>query len=425
MNCKNCKSKILKKIFKLGKQPISSVFYNKPSNNLKKYSLDLYKCNKCELVQFSKSPPLEDMYGQTYGYNTSLSPLMINHMEKKYMNIKKKYSSLLKGQILDIGSNDGTFLNFLSNIKGLNLYGIDPSAKKFLQNYKKGIKIIVDFFSKKQLIKNLRKNEILKKFNIITSYAMFYDIDEPNRFCKDVKDLLNTNGIWIVEFSYLPLLLKNLTYDQICHEHVTYYSLKTFEKILKNNGMKVIDLSFNEINGGSIEVVCAKNNSNRKISEIVEVTKKNEQNISQNIFEMFQDRVDNVKKTLSEFLKNLKAKDIIGYGASTKGNIVLNHLNLSNKDLSYICDANPYKFNRYTPGTNIKIISKNEMRKRKPKYLLVLIWSFRSEVIKQELNYVKGGGKLIFHLPILHIVDKYNYRQYLRSDFNSMSYSIN
>ena len=103
MNCKNCKSKILKKIFKLGKQPISSVFYNKPSNNLKKYSLDLYKCNKCELVQFSKSPPLEDMYGQTYGYNTSLSPLMINHMEKKYMNIKKKYSSLLKGQILDIG----------------------------------------------------------------------------------------------------------------------------------------------------------------------------------------------------------------------------------------------------------------------------------------------------------------------------------
>ena len=144
-----------------------------------------------------------------------------------------------------------------------------------------------------------------------------------------------------------------------------------------------------------------------------------------NIFNLFQDRVDNVKKTLSEFLKNISPKDIMGYGASTKGNIVLNHLKLTEKNLSFICDANPFKFNRYTPGSNIKIISKKEMRKRNPKYLLVLIWSFRSEVIKQEINYLKRGGKLVFHLPILHIIDKSNYKKYLKSDFDSMSYSIN
>jgi NDP-4-keto-2,6-dideoxyhexose 3-C-methyltransferase len=425
MNCKNCKKKKLFRVFKLGKQPISSVFYDYKKKKLPEYSLDLYKCEYCQLVQFSSLPPLEDMYGLTYGYNTSLSPLMVNHMKKKFKFLKQNYLKLLKGQILDIGSNDGTFLNFLGKIKGIKLYGMDPSSKKFLSNYKKNISVVADYFSKKKLLEVLSTDQAREKFNIITSFAMFYDIEDPNSFCKDIYDLLNDEGIWVVEFSYLPLLLKNLTYDQICHEHVTYYSLTTFSKILKNNNMKVIDLSFNEINGGSIEVICAKKNSKIKPKLIVKKILKEEESIDKNIFNLFQDRVDNVKRTLLEFLKNITAKNIIGYGASTKGNIVLNHLGLTEKNLSSICDANPFKFNRYTPGSNIKIISKKEMRKKNPKYLLVLIWSFRSEVIKQEIDYLKKGGKLIFHLPILHIIDKNNYKNYLKSNFNSMSYSIN
>ena len=425
MLCKNCKKKKLSRVFKLGTQPISSVFYNSKKKNLPEYSLDLFQCGRCQLVQFSSLPPLEDMYGLTYGYNTSLSPLMVNHMNKKFKFLKLNYKKLLKGQILDIGSNDGTFLNLLNKIKGIKLYGMDPSSKKFLNNYKKNISVITNFFSKKKLLESLSIKQAKEKFNIITSFAMFYDIEDPNSFCKDIYDLLNEEGIWVVEFSYLPLLFKNLTYDQICHEHVTYYSLSTFSKILKNNNMKVIDLSFNEINGGSIEVICAKKNSKKKPKLIVEKILRDEANINKGIFDLFQDRVDNVKKTLSEFLKNISPKDIMGYGASTKGNIVLNHLKLTEKNLSFICDANPFKFNRYTPGSNIKIISKKEMRKRNPKYLLVLIWSFRSEVIKQEINYLKRGGKLVFHLPILHIIDKSNYKKYLKSDFDSMSYSIN
>lgn len=424
MKCKNCKNPKLKKVFRIGKQPISSVFFEKPKNNLKAYSLDLFECSKCDLVQFSSLPPLNDMYGLTYGYNTSLSPLMVNHMKQKYKFLKLNYNKLLKGQILDIGSNDGTFLNLLKSIKNVKLFGMDPSSEKFLNNYKKNITVITDFFSKKKLLEKISNEQTLEKFNIITSFAMFYDIEDPNSFCKDIYDLLNNDGIWVVEFSYLPLLFKNLTYDQICHEHVTYYSLTTFSKILNQNGMKVIDLNFNEINGGSIEVICAKKNSKLKSKQIVEKTLNDEAGINKNIFDLFQKRVDNVKKTLIEFLQNIPSKDIIGYGASTKGNIVLNHLNLTSKNLKYICDANPFKFNRYTPGSNIKIISKKEMRKKNPKYLLVLIWSFRSEVIKQEINYIKKGGKLIFHLPILHIIDKSNYKKYLNSNFNSMSYSI-
>ena len=149
MKCKNCNNQKLKKVFKIGKQPISSVFFNKPKKILKKYSLDLFKCSECDLVQFSSLPPLEDMYGLTYGYNTSLSPLMINHMKNKFKFLKLNYKKLLKGQILDIGSNDGTFLNLLRSLKGVKLYGMDPSSKKFLDNYKKNISVITDFFSKK------------------------------------------------------------------------------------------------------------------------------------------------------------------------------------------------------------------------------------------------------------------------------------
>ncbi len=254
---------------------------------------------------------------------------------------------------------------------------------------------------------------------------MFYDIEDPNSFCKDINNLLSKKGLWILEMSYFPLLLKNLTYDQICHEHVTYYTLTTFEKIIKKNNLKILDLSFNEINGGSVEIICAKKNSKiavnkNKITQI----KKEESLINDSSYIKFNDRVNNTKKVLNLFLNKINSKDVIGYGASTKGNIVLNHCNLSRKNLKYICDANPYKFNRYTPGSNIKIISKKEMRKKNPKYLLVLIWSFRTEVIKQELKYILKGGKLIFHLPIFHIIDKSNYKDFLNKSFDSLSFNV-
>ena len=219
-------------------------------------------------------------------------------------------------------------------------------------------------------------------------------------------------------------MLENLTYDQICHEHVTYYSLTTFEKIIKKNGLKIIDFNLNEINGGSIEITCAKKSS--KISpnlKKINSLKKFETKISSKSYENFNLRVDNVKKNINLFLKSNKG-NVIGYGASTKGNIVLNHCKIDSSTLPYICDANPYKFGRYTPGTNIKIISKSEMRKKKPKYLLVLIWSFRKEVIRQEKNFILKGGKLVFHLPMFHIIDKYNYKKYMNNDFKSFSYNI-
>ena len=269
MRCINCKCKKLEKIIDIGSQPISSVFPEKKQYKLKTYSLDVFKCKKCDLIQFGSLAPLDDMYGTTYGYRTSLSNLMISHIKDKYKRITKAKNFKKGSNILDIGSNDGTFLNFFDNKnKKYNLFGIDPSAEKFADYYKKNINLIVNYFSKKSLYKYLEKRKMSKtKFSLITSFAMFYDLEDPNSFCKDINSLLTNDGIWMSEFSYFPLLLKNLTYDQICHEHVAYYTLTTFTKIINRNGMRVIDVSFNNINGGSIEVLCAKKNSTHKANQ--------------------------------------------------------------------------------------------------------------------------------------------------------------
>jgi NDP-4-keto-2,6-dideoxyhexose 3-C-methyltransferase len=220
-----------------------------------------------------------------------------------------------------------------------------------------------------------------------------------------------------------------MTWDQICHEHVTYYDLTTLKKIFLKAGFKILEVSFNEINGGSFNVICSKINSNLKpnkdkIDQIIN---------SEKIFYMdkslgsFAQRVKNSAKIIREFLNLLKMnkKIVVGYGASTKGNIILNYSKIDKKLLNCICDENPLKINkRVTPGTRINIISKEAMRKKKCDYLFVLIWSFRKEVIKQEVAFIKKGGKLIIPLPVLHIIDKSNYKDYLNRNLSDFAFKL-
>tara|TARA_B100001093_G_scaffold516127_1_gene594176 strand:+ start:324 stop:1595 length:1272 start_codon:yes stop_codon:yes gene_type:complete len=423
MKCIQCRNTKLKKIIDIGNQVISSLFYSKQKFGLKKYPLDLYLCENCKLIQLKKLAPMSEMYGTTYGYRTSLSPLMVSHMKKKYHNILLKRYTKTKNKVLDIGCNDGTFLNFFSRKGYKNLYGIDPSAQKFTKYHSKQIKLINDFFSKKKI--NRIYGNI--KFDLITSFAMFYDIENPNLFCKEIKNLLNEDGIWILELSYWPMLIENMTYDQICHEHIAYYSLTVFKNLIEKHGLQINDFSFNEINGGSIEIICSKKKSKHKIENKKILNQLvYEKQINQKTYDNLNIRIKNTSKVLKNYLEilNKSKKKVYGYGAATKGNIILNQINANKKLIKFIADANPEKDEKFTPGTNIKIISKKKMRKLKPDYLLVLIWSFRNEVIKQELNYIKMGGKLIFHLPTLHIVDKDNYKDYLDRNFSSYSFKV-
>ena len=198
---------------------------------------------------------------------------------------------------------------------------------------------------------------------------MFYDISDPNSFIKLVKSLLNKTGIWVVELSYFKLLLENMTFDQICHEHIAYYNLIDLSKILKKHKLKIFNAKLNEINGGSIQVSICKSDSKYRISPNLKKLISEEKR--GNDLNSFVSRVYSSKDTIYEILKKIsKNNKIYGYGASTKGNIILNFLNINNKIVRKICDANKFKFNRYTPGSKIQIISKEQMRKEKPDYLL-------------------------------------------------------
>jgi hypothetical protein len=329
---------------------------------------------------------------------------MVQHLKTKAEKLQAQIDLIPGEVVLDIGSNDGTFLSFFkkTNIR----IGIDPTILKFRINYKKDIITIPDFFSKEAL----NRNKIYKRIKLITSIAMFYDLEDPNKFVKDIYETLDDDGIWHFEQSYMPTMIKNFSYDTICHEHLEYYSLKSLKYSLDKSNFKIINIELNQINGGSFSVTVAKRKT-KKFQEfnLLEWILKKEEiygyNKIQNIKE-FSKNVYKHKKLLRDLILNLNDmnKKVIGYGASTKGNVILQFCNFNSRNIPYIADVNPYKKNRFTPGTNIKIIDELELKKKNADYLLVLPWHFREFIINKENNFIKNGGHIIFPLPEIEII---------------------
>ena len=215
-NCRSCKSKSLTNLYSLGKQTLTGIFPPSKKSKITKGDLSMVMCNKCRLMQLKHNFDANEMYGENYGYMSSLNKSMISHLKLKALNLKTKYKIKPKHYVLDIGSNDGTFLSFFSN--KFKLFGCDPTIKKFSKYYRKDINQISNFFSSK-LFNNT-------KFDLITSISMFYDLPDPLKFAKEIKSILSKNGIWHIELSYMPMMIKNRSYDTICHEHLEYYSLQ-------------------------------------------------------------------------------------------------------------------------------------------------------------------------------------------------------
>ena len=398
--CRSCKSKKLSKVFSLGKHTLTGIF--PPSKNAKitKGNLSLILCNQCKLLQLENNFNPNEMYGENYGYMSSLNKSMMTHLKLKALNFQKKYKLKSGQNILDIGSNDGTFLSYFN--KNFNLFGCDPTIKKFSRYYRKDIKQMPNFFTG-DLFKD-------KKFNLITSISMFYDLPDPSKFAKEINSILDKNGVWHIELSYMPMMLKNISYDTICHEHLEYYSLKSLKYLLDKAGLKIISLAFNQINGGSIELDVAKKKSKFKeikqlISWVLESEKRNKYNEISRQKDFFKQCI-NHKFLLKKLLITLKKqnKKVYGYGASTKGNVILQFSKIDSKLIKYIGEVNKFKFNKYTPGSNIKIVSEKQLKKFKPDYLLVLPWHFKDHILKREHQYLKNGGKFIFPLPDIEII---------------------
>jgi len=401
--CRFCKSNKLVDVINLGKQSLTGVFPKNVKDKVTRGPLIVALCKNCSLLQLRHSYNMEELYGLNYGYRSSLNSSMVNHLRNKAITLVKNYKITKKDFIIDIGSNDGTFLNFFKNYK--NLIGVDPTIAKFKKNYNKEITQIEDFFPSNILNSKIK----LKKAKLITSFSMFYDLEDPFEFSCQIKKMLTRDGVWQFEQSYMPFMLKQNSYDTICHEHLEYYSLTIIKKILEKAGFKILDVEFNNINGGSFSVTATHGNSKKKnnqkiINWLLEEERKMELN-KPKVYLDFADRTKEHKKSLINLLQKLKRnkKKVSGLGASTKGNVILQYCKIDKSLLESIYEINTDKFGKFTPGSNIKILSDKKISKNNCDYLLVLPWHFKDHIIKKEKKLIQKGIKLIFPLPEIEI----------------------
>jgi len=401
--CKNCDSSRLSNLFSLGNLNFTGKFPKSKYTNIRKAHLGLVMCKDCSLVQLNRSFNLKYLYGPDYGYKTGINKTMRDHMSDICLMLSKR-SKLNPGDcVLDIASNDATLLNFFS--KNIIKVGIDPLVNKYINFYKKINYKISDFFSADKIL----EKKIDKKFKIITALSVFYDAENPNKFLRDVKKILHNEGIFMLEQADLLSIIKFKMFDTICHEHLYYYSTKIIIDMLESNNLRVFDLKRNNINGGSVQyLICKKNSKYKTNYKAIKKVLNEEKRLKLDKKKTYLDFIkviNNVKSKLRKILNSLidKKKIIHGYGASTKGNVLLQYFGLNKKYIKYIADRNPKKFNHYTPGTKIKIISEKKSRKLSPDYYLVLPWHFKKEILQREIKIRKKGCKFIFPLPNLKI----------------------
>jgi len=403
--CRVSKSKNLVPVLSLGEQYLSGVFPSEKDNAVSKGPLDLIWCPDSGLLQLKQSYSLEEMYGDNYGYRSGLNQSMVDHLTKKAQYLEKLCGLSSNDLVVDIGSNDATFLKAF-DIKNITRVGVDPSGDKFRQYYPEDIELIDEFFPSSTFKKKYKN----KKAKLITSISMFYDLEDPLDFIENINEILDDNGVWHFEQSYMPSMLRTGSYDTICHEHLEYYSLSVVKNMLELSGLIIIDVKFNDVNGGSFSVTAAKKTSSLKSDNVlISWLLMQEERMGLDTprpYREFENRVYNHRKNLVDLICSLNAdgKLIVGYGASTKGNILLQFCGLSEKEIPFIAEVNQDKFGKMTPGTNIPIISEEEARKMQPDYLFVLPWHFKNGIISKERAFISNGGKFIVPLPEIQII---------------------
>lgn len=399
--CRSCRSEKLVDILSLGDQYLSDFVDDDKKPN--KYPLDLILCDNCKLLQLKQTAPSDELYTDHYGYRSGINRTMRDHLRE----IANKAQELIVPKntdiIIDIGCNDGTLLKVYNNqtIK----VGFDPVGK-FSEEYRgTNIRFVNDFFNKESYEKVMGNN----KASIITAISMFYDLDDPNKFVADLKDILAEKGIIIIQQNYVVGMLLQNAYDNIVHEHLEYYSLLSMENLLKNHGLEVFDIELNDLNGGSFRTyICHK--GARKISDSVKILRQMESQMKledKDTYKNFANRITSLASDLRSLIEDLnkKGKTIYLYGASTRGNTLLQYSKLDNNLIKKAVERNSEKWGKKIASVGIPIISEEEARKEKPDYMLVLPWFFKDEFIQREFEYLEDGGKFIFPLSKIEIIE--------------------
>ncbi len=402
--CRVCGCSELTTVLSLGEQYLTGVFPKSVDEKITKGPLDLAFCTDCSLLQMKHSYSLDEMYGDNYGYRSGLNASMVRHLQQKIRTLELLAKPTTQDLVIDIGSNDATSLKAYSG--NHRKVGIDPTGNKFREYYTNDISLIPDFFTASAFIKMFPG----EKAKIITSISMFYDLENPIDFVTDIESVLANDGIWHFEQSYMPSMLRTNSYDTICHEHLEFYSLKVVKNILERCGLRVVDVQMNAINGGSFAVTtCKKEASYISNFPVINwlLNQEKEMGLDTLIpYKEFEERVFRHRKNLRDLIEALVAdgKKVIGYGASTKGNVLLQFCGLTSKHITCIAEVNEEKFGAFTPGTNIPIVSEKEARAMKPDYFLVFPWHFKHGILEREKEFSAKGGKFIFPLPEIEII---------------------
>lgn len=392
-------------VLNLGMQALTGVFPPDPQHPVAQGPLELVWSPDSGLLQLRHSFDAADMYGENYGYRSGLNQSMVDHLTHKVRMLERLVSLAPGDHVLDIGSNDATLLKAYSS-RDIQRIGIDPTAGKFGAYYTPEIVVRPEFFSAAAY-----RSASAKPARIITSIAMFYDLDDPIAFAREVASVLAPDGVWHFEQSYMPSMLRMNSYDTICHEHLEYYSLQVVRRILEAADLRIVDVAMNNVNGGSFAVTATHrgNRSLRANDAVVQWLLEQEDRMGLNTprpFRDFEDRVYRHRDDLVRLLRNLVAdgKKVLGYGASTKGNVLLQFCGLSAAEIPAIAEVNTEKFGRVTPGTHIPIVSEAQAKAMNPDYFLVLPWHFKDGILRREKEYLAAGGKFIFPFPEIEIV---------------------
>lgn len=403
----------LTELFSLGELHISDFLRPGEQPRLKPVELKMCLAPRSGLVQLAHTTPVNMMYSQ-YWYKSGTNATMTNELKQIAESTQQLIKTAPGDVFVDIGCNDGTLFKFLD--PRLTKIGFDPAKNNAAEANHFASAVVQDYFS----YRAYRKTPYAKqKAKAITSIAMFYDLDNPHVFVEDIKKVLDRNGLWIIQMSYLPLMLKQLAFDNICHEHLKYYSLTSLKYLLDRHDLKIVDSQVNDINGGSFRIYIRKAKADPakfatapyrdvadyRVASILAFEKSLALQKPSTYLHFFKQSRQLKAQTLSFIKKEKKkGKTIWGYGASTKGNTLLQWFGLDNRLINGIAERSPAKYGLTTVGTNIPIYSEEQMRKAKPDYLLVLPWHFISEFKARETDFLKRGGKFIVPCPKFEII---------------------
>jgi len=365
--------------------------------------LVLAECSNCELIQLQHTVALDSMY-RKYWYRSGLNRSMKDDLKDVIMGAESAYGELSDGDVvIDIGCNDGTMFDFYSN-PNITKIGYDPANNLAEETTKHYNIFINDYFSPEDY------NH--EKAKIITSIAMFYDLPDPKKFVSDIKSVLDDNGIWVIQFTDLLSMLKINAVDNICFEHLEYYKLMDIVWLLNRFDLKLFDVEYNMVNGGSLRVyACHSNSSKYRMSdELLQAmqTEIDYFDANPNYMKDFEDRIDEINEKVNSFLAMFKSdgKKIYGLAASTKGNTLLQVLHLDSRNIIAIGDINKDKFNLFTSGTHIQIIPEQQVFENKPDVLVILAWHFTETFNKVTEKFVKDGGYVLYPLPKPYVLAK-------------------